>query len=275
MSRVASRAWRAALLLGILIVLLAPLYWMVAASFTPSVDIADWPPHWFPTTPTLSNYRDAFAAQGFAGYLRNSLIVSTASTALTLLVGSPASYALARLRLPGRQVLLIGILGLTMFPPLAVLLPLFSILRALGWLNTYQALVFPYTAFNLPLTIWILTTFFQEIPRELEEAAEVDGAGVMTVLSRIVLPLAGPGLASAAILVFIACWTEFLFALTFNSSDTMRTLPVGIALFGGQFVLPWGTIFAGSVIAILPLVVLVVLFQRLMITGLTRGAVKG
>lgn len=275
MKRVASRAWRAALLLGILVVLLAPLYWMVAASLTPPVDIADWPPHWFPTTPTLSNYRDAFATQGFAGYLRNSLIVSTASTALTLLVGSPAAYALARLRLPGRQVLLIGILGLTMFPSLAVLLPLFSILRALGWLNTYQALVFPYTAFNLPLTIWILTTFFQEIPRELEEAAEVDGAGVMTVLGRIVLPLAGPGLASAAILVFIACWTEFLFALTFNSSDTMRTLPVGIALFGGQFVVPWGTIFAGSVIAVLPLVVLVVLFQRLMITGLTRGAVKG
>ncbi len=275
MRRAASRAWRAALLLGILVVLLAPLYWMVAASLTPPVDIADWPPHWFPATPTLSNYRDAFATQGFAGYLRNSLIVSTASTALTLLVGSPAAYALARLRLPGRQVLLIGILGLTMFPSLAVLLPLFSMLRALGWLNTYQALVFPYTAFNLPLTIWILTTFFQEIPRELEEAAEVDGAGVMTVLGRVVLPLAGPGLASAAILVFIACWTEFLFALTFNSSDTMRTLPVGIALFGGQFVVPWGTIFAGSVIAVLPLVVLVVLFQRLMITGLTRGAVKG
>ena len=275
MRRAASRAWRAALLLGILVVLLAPLYWMVAASLTPPVDIADWPPHWFPATPTLSNYRDAFATQGFAGYLRNSLIVSTASTALTLLVGSPAAYALARLRLPGRQVLLIGILGLTMFPSLAVLLPLFSMLRALGWLNTYQALVFPYTAFNLPLTIWILTTFFQEIPRELEEAAEVDGAGVMTVLGRVVLPLAGPGLASAAILVFIACWTEFLFALTFNSSDTMRTLPVGIALFGGQFVVPWGTIFAGSVIAVLPIVVLVVLFQRLMITGLTRGAVKG
>ncbi|MCL6522299.1 MAG: carbohydrate ABC transporter permease [Firmicutes bacterium] len=248
---------------------------MLSASFTRPVDLSSWPPHLLPPVATWANYREAVTSQDFGLYLRNSAVVSLAATFWTLLLGALAAYPLGRMRLPGRQLILLAVLGLSMFPSLAVLLPLFSLLQRLGWLNSYPALILPYTAFNLPITIWILATFFRGIPRELEEAAQVDGAGLATVLGRVILPLAGPGLGTAGILVFIADWTEFLFALTFNSESAMRTLPVGIALFGGQYLLPWGTIFAGAAIAILPPVLLVVLFQRWVVAGLTAGALKG
>lgn len=273
--RLTLRLAQAVLLAAILLFVLGPVFWMLSASFTRPVDLSSWPPHLLPPVATWANYREAVTSQDFGLYLRNSAVVSLAATFWTLLLGALAAYPLGRMRLPGRQLILLAVLGLSMFPSLAVLLPLFSLLQRLGWLNSYPALILPYTAFNLPITIWILATFFRGIPRELEEAAQVDGAGLATVLGRVILPLAGPGLGTAGILVFIADWTEFLFALTFNSESAMRTLPVGIALFGGQYLLPWGTIFAGAAIAILPPVLLVVLFQRWVVAGLTAGALKG
>ena len=258
-----------------LLIILAPFYWMVITAFKPNTEIAAYPPYLFPHHFTFAHFIEAFRQDNFAPFIRNSVIVSLLSTFFVLLFGSMAGFAIARLPLRGRVGLMIALLVISMFPEIAVVSPLYMLLHQLNWLNSYQALVVPYTAFNMPFAIWILRNYFVQVPGALFEAASVDGASVFRTFYQIFLPITTPGLFTAAVFTFVACWTEFLFALVFNSANAMRTIPVGIALFSGQFSVPYGTIFAGSLVSIIPIIVLVVLFRKWIVSGLTQGAVKG
>lgn len=225
--------------------------------------------------PSFSNYEQVFSRQPFGTYLKNSAIVAGTTTALCLLVGSFCAYALARLKFRFRDLLLSLILGVSMFPQIAVVSPLFLVLKKVHLLNTYAALITPYTTFSLPLTIWVLTGFFRDLPLELEEAARVDGCTRIQTFFRVIIPLSAPGVFTCAILVFISAWNEFMFALVFITSKALRTVPVGITMYPGEHTMPWGTIFAAATLVTLPLVIMVFLFQRRIVSGLTMGAVKG
>lgn len=262
-------------LIAFLLIILLPFYWMLITAFKPDGDIAAYPPSLFPRHWTFYHFVEAFTKYGFAPFIRNSVIVSLITTFLVLAFGSMAAFAIARLPIRGRVGIMVVLLMISMFPEVAVVSPLYVLLRNLGWLNSYQALIVPYMAFNLPFAIWILRNYFIQVPHALFEAASVDGASVFHIFYRIFLPVTLPGLFTAGVFTFVACWTEFLFALVFNSSNNMRTIPVGIALFSGQYTVPYGTIFAGSVVAILPIVILVIVFRKWIIGGLTQGAVKG
>lgn len=262
-------------LILMLLTIAAPFYWMVATSFKTNLSIGNFPPSLFPHHPTFYHYIRAFTFYNFGIYFRNSVIVSLISTVVVVLLASLASYSIARLPIRGKAPLMVALLAISTFPQVAVIAPLFLLLQGVGWLNSYQALIIPYVAFNLPFAIWVMRTYFAGIPKELDEAARVDGASVLTTVFRVILPLSTPGLFTGAIFTFVACWTEFFFALTFNSSISYRTIPVGIALFSGQFTIPYGTIFAGSTVAVLPIVILVLIFQKWVVAGLTSGAVKG
>ncbi len=255
--------------------IVVPLYWLVATSFKDPNAIGTSPPSLGPTPFVGRNYHDAFVNYDFGIYFRNSLIVTIAATALVLALGTLAGYALGRLPMRGKFTTLVILLMISVFPAVAVLAPLYLLMRNLGWLNSYQALILPYTAFNLPFAIWILRNYFLGIPKEMEETGRIDGASPLRTMWTIVLPQALPGLFTAGIFCFTACWTEFLMALTFNSSNNYRTIPVGIAEFGGNFQEPYGTIFAASVVAVVPIGVLVFIFRKFVISGLTSGAVKG
>jgi len=202
-------------------------------------------------------------------------IRDSTSTVLCLFLATLASYAFARLQFPGSQVLLVGILVVAMVPLITVIVPLYVLVRGLGLLNTYGGLIGPYITWSLPVAIFILTAFFREIPRDLEEAAAIDGCSRLGTLWRIIAPLAAPGLATAGIIVFVNTWNEFLVALTLTSTTEMRTITVGIALFRGEFSFPWGVISAAVLLATVPIVTLILGGQRLVIRGLTAGAVKG
>jgi len=250
-----------------------PLYWMVASSFKGQADItssAAVPPH-----PTTSNYGNAFSNYGFGTYLMNSAVVAVTTTLIVLALGIFAGYALARLPMRGKTAIMTSLLMISLFPTIAVVAPLYLLLRDIGWLNSYQGLVLSYTALMLPFAIWILRNFFLTIPFAMEESARIDGAGpVRTVLS-VILPQALPGVFTAGVFTFVAAWTEFIIALTLNNEDRYRTIAVGIALFGGQYTTPYGTIFAASAVAMLPIALLVLVFRRAVVSGLTAGAVKG
>lgn len=258
-----------------LLLILLPFYWMFVTSFKPNLDISAYPPKLFPTTWTFSHYAAAFGQFHFGMFIGNSVIVALLTTFFVLAFASMAGFAIARLPLPAKTPVLIGLLIISVFPPIAVITPLYMILRNIGWLNTYQALIIPYTAFNLPFAIWILRNYFMQVPGALFEAAKIDGATVFQTFYRIFLPLTTPGLFTAAVFTFVAAWTEFFMALVFNPSDRMRTIPVGIGLFSGQFNIPYGEIFAASVVALVPIVILVILFRKWIVAGLTAGAVKG
>lgn len=258
-----------------LLLILLPFYWMFVTAFKPNTDIAAYPPHLFPTHWTFTHFKEAFVQYNFGQFIRNSIIVSVSSTFFVLVFGSMAGFALARLPIPGKTWMMVALLVISMFPGIAVVSPLYVLLRSFNWLNSYQALIVPYTAFNMPFAIWILRNYFIQVPGSLFEAASVDGASVFRTFYRIFLPMTTPGLFTAAVFTFVACWTEFLFALVFNSSNSMRTIPVGIALFSGQYTIPYGTIFAGSLVAILPIIILVIIFRKWIVSGLTQGAVKG
>jgi multiple sugar transport system permease protein len=262
-------------LIVFLLIILAPFYWMLITSFKPSLAISSYPPSLIPTHITLVHYKRAFLEYGFSVYIRNSIIVALITTFCVLVLGSMAAFSIARLPIRGKIFTLIALLIISMFPEIAVVSPLYVLLRHFNWLNSYQALIIPYTAFNLPFSIWILRNYFLKVPGALYEAATVDGASVVRVFYQIFLPVSTPGLFTAAVFTFVASWTEFLFALVFNSADKWRTIPVGIALFSGQYSEPYGTIFAGSVVSIVPILVLVVVFRRWIVSGLTSGAVKG
>ena len=263
------------MLIFFLVIILLPFYWMVVTSFKPDLSLGAYPPSLFPHHFTLQHYHDAFVNDNFGIYIRNSVVVACTTTVIVLPFASMAGFAIARLPIRGKVTMLISLLIISMFPAISVVSPLYMLLRQVGWLNSYQALIIPYTAFNLPFAIWIMRNYFLQIPKALYEAAKIDGASVFQTYARIFVPLTTPGMFTAAVFTFVAAWTEFFMALTFNSSDSMRTIPVGIALFSGQFSVPYGTIFAGSVVAILPIVILTIVFRKWIVSGLTQGAVKG
>jgi trehalose/maltose transport system permease protein len=263
-------------LLMALIVLYAvfPFYWAIVSSFKPGSEtfrIDFLPP------PNLDNYRAVFAEQPFGQNILNSLIVAVSVVLLSLALGLLAAFALGRIRFRGRSLLLFTILGVSMFPQVAVLSGMFELVRSLGLYNRLPALVLSYMIFTLPFTVWVLTTFIRAMPKELEEAAIVDGAKPFTIVTQVFLPLLTPALITTGLLAFIAAWNEFLFALTFTLSGEQRTVPVAIALISGAsaYELPWGNIMAASVIVTVPLIILVLIFQRRIVSGLTAGAVKG
>jgi multiple sugar transport system permease protein len=262
---------------AIVIFCLAPILWQVLTSFKLNADIAAVPNVYWPQKLTLSHYQEIFTRRPFWRYLGNSTFVAIISTALSLALGAPAAYALTRLKLPGEQLILAAILTITLFPYILLFLGLLEIVKFLGLGNNYLALIIPYTAINLPLTILVLRSFFQQIPTELEDAAKLDGYATLPMLVQIILPMAIPALVTTGILTFIFAWNEFLFALTFITRETMKTIPVAAAQIGSSsvFAIPYGPIAAATVLGTLPLVGLVLLFQRRIISGLTAGAIKG
>jgi trehalose/maltose transport system permease protein len=252
-----------------------PFYWAVVSSLKAGSALYEVEP--LPHHPEWSNYVAVFREQPFARNILNSLLVATSAVALSLGLAIPASFALGRVSFRGRGTLLAVILSVSMFPQVAILSGLLEVVRALGLYDHLVSLTLSYLVFTLPFTTWVLTTFMRELPRELEEAALVDGARPLTLVTRVFLPLLWPALATTGLLAFIAAWNELLFALTFVLSDERRTVPVAIALISGasQFELPWGRVMAASVIVTVPLVLLVLVLQRRIVAGLTAGAVKG
>jgi len=252
-----------------------PFYWAVVSSLKSGsalFQVEFWPQH-----PAWHNYAAVFREQPFGRNILNSLFVAVSTVLLSLALALAAAYALGRVQFRGRGLLLAVILSVSMFPQIAVLSGMFELINSLGLYNNLLALSFSYLIFTLPFTVWVLTTFMRELPKELEEAAIVDGATPFTIVTRVFMPLMGPALVTTGLLAFIAAWNEFLFALTFTMTSEMRTVPVAIALISGASVheLPWGNIMAASVIVTVPLIVLVLVFQRRIVSGLTAGAVKG
>lgn len=268
--------WLIALgVLAVIVFCLAPFYWMLVSSLRRSSDIFDKSP--LPSPLSWENYRAVFdPGQGFLRALLNSLIVAGTTTVLALLIATLTAYAMARLDFPFKRVVLTAIIATSMFPVVSIVVPLLKLFTNFGWINTYQALIAPSMSFALPLAVWILTAFFRQIPIELEQAAMVDGCTQGQAFRKIVLPLAAPGVFTTAIITFVAAWNEFLIALTMTNKTAMQTAPVAISKFGGasQFEIPFGSQMAAGVLVTIPLVILVVVFQRRIVDGLTAGAVK-
>ena len=266
--------YRAAALLCIFVSIF-PLAYAISSSLKQGAGL--FSPELWPAAPTIANYISVFADQPFALNLLNSLVVAGSVVAVSLALSLMAAWALGRVRFRGRGMLLVVILSASMFPQVAVLSGMFELVRFFRLYDTLGALIVADLALTLPFTVWVLMTFMRQLPRELEEAAAMDGIGVITLIFRVFLPLLWPAIAATGLLAFIAAWNEFLFALTFTLSTETRTVPVAIALISTSsgFELPWGKIMAASVIVTLPLVALVVFFQRLIVSGLSAGAVKG
>jgi trehalose/maltose transport system permease protein len=263
----------------ILIYTLVPFYWAIRSSLMQTDQLTATPVRYFPSSPTLSNFRDVFGNDQFRRALINSAIVSLSVTILALVVGAFAAYALGRFRFRGRTPVLYLILSMTMFPQIAILGSLFQMINQFHLYNRLGSLVLTYLVFTLPFTVWVLTSFFRQLPAALEEAAYVDGATPFQTFYKVLLPLAGPGLVTTGLLAFIGAWNEFLFAVSFTQTPEHRTVPPAIANFAGTtgsgFEVPWGSIMAATVIVTVPIVVLVLIFQRKILAGLTAGAVKG
>ena len=252
-----------------------PAVWILFTSLKSEAELVSKPITWWPHDPTLANYVQAFTDQPLLRYLGNSFAVAVLSTILSLFVASLAAYAIARLNLRHRRLILTCIVASSMFPLVTLLVPIFQTMRSLNLLNTYTALVLPYTVLNLPVCTLVLVSFFQSIPRDLENAAMIDGCTRLGALWRVVVPLAAPGVFTAGILAFVNAWDEFLLALSLNASASMRTLPVGITLYQGEFTFPWPIISAALVVAIVPVAVLIAVFQERVVGGLTQGGLKG
>ena len=252
-----------------------PALWILLTSLKTQTELVSKPITWWPENATLANYVAAFTDQPLLRYMGNSAWVALVSTLLSLVVSAGAAYAIARLNLKHRQLILTAIVASSMFPLVTLLVPIFETLRSLGLLNTYTALVLPYVVLNLPVCTLVLVSFFQSIPRDLENAAMIDGCTRLGALVRVVLPLAAPGVFTAGILAFVNAWDEFLLALSLNASAGMRTLPVGISLYQGEFSFPWPIISAALIVAIVPVAVLIAIFQERVVGGLTQGGLKG
>lgn len=264
------------LLVGIIVLFAVfPFYYAILTAF--ETGSALFEVNYLPESLSFANYLSVFEGQPFGRNIFNSIFVSVLVVGLSLLMGVTASYALARVKFAGRGLLLVTILSVSMFPQVAVLSGMFELIRAVGLYNSMFGLAISYMMLTLPFTVWILTAFMRELPRELEEAAVMDGASPWTVITRVFLPIMWPAMVTTGLLAFIMAWNEFLFALTFTLTNEQRTVPVAIALISGasQFEMPWGNIMAASVIVTVPLIVLVLIFQRRIVSGLTAGAVKG
>ena len=268
---------RVAFACGVIVALgfsLLPFLWFAAISLKTPVEIISEPTRFWPSG-TLAAYRSAIVDHNLIRYVANSLVVALTTTAASLLVASTAGYAIARFEFTGRRLLVAAALVAAMSPQIAIAGPVWRILRELGLLNHRLGLVLPHVSLTLPLSIWLCATFFKELPVEIEEAALVDGCGRLGALVRVVAPVAAPAIFTTAILVFIFSWNEFFFALLILSDPEKQTLPLGIALFPGQYTMPWAEIAAASVFATLPLILVVLLFQRRIVHGLAAGAIKG
>jgi multiple sugar transport system permease protein len=262
------------LLLVVCLYFLGPYLWQFITSLKPEAELSALPPI-LPRNPTFNHYFSIFRAHPFFRIIANSFIVACSTTVISLVIGSLAAFALAKLDVRRKGLILVFVLAVSMFPAIATVSPLYIIIRALGLRDTLVALVITYTTFSLPLTIWILTSFFRSIPHEIYLASRVDGCTVFQSFYKIILPLSAPGLFATAILIFIFSWNEFLFALTFTSTVASRTIPVGIALFPGLHEVPWGDIAAASIVVTIPLILLAFAFQRRIVEGLTAGSIKG
>jgi multiple sugar transport system permease protein len=259
----------------IMIYALAPVAWIVSLSLKPGADLADR--RFLPRHVTLDHYRAIMADAQFPAALWNSVGIATLATLLSVTLGMLAAYAIVRLDFPGRRLILAGALATAMFPPVAVIGPLFELWRTLGLFDTWPGLILPYITFTLPLAIWVLSAYFREIPWDLDKAARIDGATPLQGFLHVIAPLAAPGVFTAAILVFIFAWNDFLFATALTSTNNARTVPAAIAFFTGssRFELPTQSIAAASVVVTLPVMAVVLIFQRRIVAGLTAGAVKG
>ena len=275
MQRLFARLGFYLLVTAIVLYAVFPFYYAIVTSFKTGPEL--FSVDYFPVRWHWDNYIAVFREQPFAHNIFNSVLVSFTVVALSLLLGVTAAFALGRVRFRGRGLLLLTVLGVSMFPQVAVLSGMFELIRGLGLYNNLLGLVVSYLIFTLPFTVWVLTTFMRDLPKELEEAAIMDGATPWQIIVKVFLPLMWPALVATGLLAFIAAWNEFLFALTFTLSNEQRTVPVAIALISGasQYELPWGNIMAASVIVTLPVVGLVLIFQRRIVSGLTAGAVKG
>ncbi|WP_431025591.1 carbohydrate ABC transporter permease [Halomonas sp. H5] len=275
LNKLATRLGFWVLVAVVLIYAVFPFYYAVITSLKPSSELFTVS-YWLDSL-DFSNYVAIFSQSSFVRAIFNSILISISVVFIALLLGITASYALGRVRFRGRTTVMLVILGVSMFPQVAVLSGLFEVIRGLNLYNNPAGLILSYTIFTLPFTVWVLTTFMKQLPQELEEAAIMDGATPWVTITKVFLPLMWPAMATTGLLAFIAAWNEFLFALTFTLSDDQRTVPVAIALISGgsQHELPWGPIMAASVTVTVPLVVLVMIFQKRIVSGLTAGAVKG
>lgn len=256
------------------IITLFPFYWELLTSIKKASELfGNFKP--FTLDPSITSYITIFSARPFARYLLNSLVVAGATTLFAIVVSSLTAYAVARLKFRGKTIILGLVLAISMFPQIAIISPIYILIRNLGLRNSYPGLIIPYTAFAVPMAVWYLSAFFKTIPLSLEEAGKMDGATPFQAFYKIIAPLAAPGMFTTAILVFIAAWNEYLFSLTINTDDMMRTVPVGITMYVGQYTIPYGEIAAGVVVVTIPLVIMVLIFQRQIVSGLTSGAVKG
>jgi len=252
---------------------LLPFLWFVDTSLKTPVEITSIPPVLAPSM-SADAYRSAVEDYNLFHFVKNSAIVAGATTIITILISIFAGYSIARLRIKYKGIIMGSLLLVSMFPQISIAGPVWRILQSLGWLNTYQGLIIPYVTLTLPLGVWVVASFFRELPPELEDASRIDGCSHFQTLFKIMVPIAAPGVFTAAILVFIYAWNEFFFALLIMTQQDYQTLPVGIALFQGQYTLPWGEIAAASTIATVPLVLIVFFFQKRIVRGLSAGAVK-
>lgn len=266
--------WSGAILL-IAVFSLIPVLWIVSLSFKDPSTLADG--SFIPTKWTTSNYSSIFSQTIFTDALRNSIGIAIISTVIAVFIASFAAYAIARLDFPGKNIVLGASLAIALFPPISLVGPLYNLWRNIGLYDTWPGLIIPYMTFALPLSIFILSTFFREIPWELEQAAQIDGATQFQAFRKVIAPLAAPGIFTTAIFVFLFCWNDFVFASTLTSTNSAQTVPAALAAFPGasQFTAPIGTIAAAAVIVTIPVVIIVLLFQRRIVSGLTAGAVKG
>lgn len=266
--------WSAGGLVAVVYAIL-PVAWIISLSLKREADLSD--NRFFPREITLEHYAAIFQDVQFPAALRNSLGIGLISTVLAVTLATFAAYAIVRLRFPGKNLVLASALAIAMFPPVSIIGPLFNMWRAAGLFDTWFGLILPYLTLTLPLAIWTLAAFFREIPWDLEKAARVDGATPFQAFRRVIVPLTAPGIFTAAILVFIFAWNDFLFAISLTSTNDARTVPAAVAFFTGssRFQQPTGSIAAASVVVTIPMIILVLLFQRRIVAGLTAGAVKG
>jgi multiple sugar transport system permease protein len=273
------------LVLMMVFAVVAPFAWMVISSISPQTELSAVPPHWFPNEPTLQRYQSLFlgprqgqalpaGVEKFLHGLLSSMIVSISTTVVCVVAGSMAAYALARLSIPGKNKFMVGILGSQMLPIVVIIIPLYLLMQQLKWMDTWQGLVTLYAGFMLPTVIWIMHSYFQTIPYDLEEAAMIDGCTRIESLVRVILPLSGPGLVAVAAFTFLSSWNEFFMALIFSGSLT-KTITVVVTEFSSQFGTDFGLMATGGVIGSIPPLVLAFLLQRYIVAGLTAGAVKG
>jgi multiple sugar transport system permease protein len=252
-----------------------PVVWIFLTSIKVDREIYAFPIVYVPTKLTIKNYVNVFTQNTFGLFFFNSIFVSSTSAVICVFISSLAAYGLSRFRIKHSLLILVIILGFSTFPFIASVIPLFIFFRSLRLLNTYVSLILPYVAFNTPFGVWLCHAYFREVPLSIEDAAKLDGCSRLGTLWKIFYPLSTPVLSTVLIVTFMMCWMEFLFALTLISKPTMRTIPAGIALYPGEYAFPWETISAAAVLSIVPIIVFIVLFQKKIISGLTRGAVKG